>query len=211
MGYLLDSDVVKKLAQYHLLCELASSLQCEISSFAVLPQLKYQLKLSNPHAGLEKLGTECAVNAVNTLVAEASEVSVDNPHNPILQLNIPGIDTGEQVLFAALAECSEYRLISGDKCAFRALSKLNGPQVIHGLWPRMYCLEQVVAIMIETHGFETISGKIRTRPDVDIALTNIFGRYQAAGPSGVQEGLSSYITGLVQETGELFPNFYARC
>lgn len=207
MRYLLDSDVAKKLAQYDLIIELANSLGCGLSDFTVLPQLKFQLSLFDAGKALQKLGSERAADAAKALVAAAVEVEIDNPNNPLLSLNTPGIDTGESVLLAALTEREEDKLISGDKCAFRALSDLSPNPVIDSLWPRMICLEQAIALIIKSNQFESISNKIRERPDVDTALSSIFGRSQACGRQDAEEGLESYITDLVEETDGLFQTF----
>lgn len=59
--YLLDSDAAKSLCQYLLLDELALALECPLSDFAILPQLRFQLRLNKPDAALKKLGSQDAV------------------------------------------------------------------------------------------------------------------------------------------------------
>lgn len=201
---MLDSDVARKIVQYDLLSELTVALSCNLSDLEILPQLKFQLKLNKPDKALEILGSKKAVKAANALVGAAAEVEIDDPENELLLLDSLGIDTGERVLFAALAERSQDKLISGDKRAFYALAKLEEPAIIKTLWSRIICLEQAIAVILKSHPFETISQKIRARPDVDAAMRMAFGHSQASSRSGAEEGLASYINALIQQTSGKF-------
>lgn len=97
--YLLDSDAAKKLCQYQLLYELTVALGCSLGDFAVLPQLRFQLKLDKDDKALAKLGTQAAVDLARDLVASASSVEIEaDAANPLLQLNRPDIDSGEATL-----------------------------------------------------------------------------------------------------------------
>lgn len=200
----MDSDVAKKIVQYDLLSELTKGLSCKLSDLAVLPQLKFQLKLNKPDKALKKLGSEKAVKAAKALVDAASEVEIDCQDSELLLMDSPSIDTGESVLFAAIAQRSQDKLISGDKRAFYALAQLEAPAIIKTLWPRIMCLEQAVAAILKSHPFESISQKIRARPDVDAALHMIFGHSQASSVGGVEEGLASYINALIRDTNGVF-------
>ncbi|NUT88448.1 hypothetical protein HNO91_18585 [Pseudomonas corrugata] len=124
--YLLDSDAARKLCQYELIEELIVLLGCVMGDVAVLPQLKFQLRLTNDAKALEKLGTADAVELARRLIATAREVEVSAASaNPLLELNRPDIDTGEATLFAAFWESADLSLVSGDKRAFIALSKVE--------------------------------------------------------------------------------------
>lgn len=199
--YLLDSDAAKKLAQYDLLGYLTNAYQCELSDIAILPQLKFQLKLNNPTAALRKLGSEDAVIAAHALITSATEVSITNTSaNPFLALSSPDIDSGEQVLFAAIYERDEYELISGDKRAYIALSKIQDQVVTEGIWSRLICLEEAVYAIVTTQDFSIASRKIRSRPDVDISLSIIFGRTTPNTLEDVKKGLMSYLKDLAVNT-----------
>ncbi len=207
--YLLDSDAAKKICQYHLLHELASALNCAIGDFAVLPQLKFQLKLAKDEKALAKLGTEEAVALARQLIAAASEVEiVAEAANPLLQLNRPDIDSGEATLFAALHGNEEAELLSGDKRAYVALSKVDGMPVVDALWSRLICLEEAVYLIVRSIDFQLISEKIRARPEVDMAVSISFGRVIANPPDAVLEALQGYMQSLVEDTGGkyLLPN-----
>lgn len=199
--YLLDSDAARKLCQYELIEELIVLLGCTIGDVAVLPQLKFQLRLANDVKALEKLGTANAVDLAKRLIASAQEVEVSaTSANPLLELNRPDIDTGEAILFAALSERSDSSLVSGDKRAFVALSKVNGVPMIDGLWARMLCLEEALLWLARDGDFPTVSERVRNRLDVDTSIGISFGRSTPAAQQTVIDALQSYIDHLKQQT-----------
>lgn len=198
--YLLDSDAAKKLCQYCLINELASSLACSLDEFSVLPQLHYQLRLNNQKKSLEKLGSESALQEAFRLIERSSEVEVSQDSaNLLLELNQPDIDSGEAILFAATHEMGG-DLLSGDKRAFIAISKINGNEILDTLWVRFICFDEAMLLLIKKCCFENISRKVRSRPDVDTAISIAFGR---SAPNHREEALSalnSYIGHLVTNT-----------
>ncbi|MGG5283504.1 hypothetical protein ACQZ2G_05775 [Pseudomonas viridiflava] len=199
--YLLDSDAARKLCQYELIEELIVLLGCTIGDVAVLPQLKFQLRLANDVEALEKLGTANAVDLAKRLIASAQEVEVSaTSANPLLELNRPDIDTGEAILFAALSERSDSSLVSGDKRAFVALSKVNGVPMIDGLWARMLCLEEALLWLARDGDFPKVSERVRNRLDVDTSIGISFGRSTPAAQQTVIDALQSYIDHLKQQT-----------
>lgn len=207
--FLLDSDAAKKLCQYHLLHELAVALSCALENFAILPQLKFQLKLAKDDKALIKLGTQEAVALARQLVAVASEVEVvAESANPLLQLNRPDIDSGEVTLFAALHSQEDTALVSGDKRAYVALSKVEDMPVVDALWVRLICFEEALYLILRSSDFQCVSDRIRARPDVDIAVSLSFGRVVANPPDTVIEALHSYMGSLmIDTTGKyLLPN-----
>jgi hypothetical protein len=199
--YLLDSDAARKLCQYELIEELIVLLGCTIGDMAVLPQLKFQLRLTNDAKALEKLGTANAVDLAKRLIASAQEVEVSaTSANPLLELNRPDIDTGEATLFAALSERSDSSLVSGDKRAFVALSKVSGVPMIDGLWARMLCLEEALLWLARDGDFPTVSERVRNRLDVDTSIGISFGRSAPAAQQTVIDALQSYIDHLRHQT-----------
>lgn len=199
--YLLDSDAARKLCQYELLDELLELLGCQLCEVAVLPQLKFQLRLANESKALAKLGTINAVALARRLVATAREVEISAASaNPLLELDRPDIDIGEAILFAALSEKSDSSLISGDKRAFIALSKVDGLGVVDSLWARILCLEEALYLLARNSDFQVVSQKVRSRPDVDNSIRNSFGRSSPSSQENVVEALLSYMSDLVRAT-----------
>lgn len=194
---LLDSDVAKKCCQYGLISELSRSYECAKTDFTVLPQLKFQLKIGKSRA-LEKLGTASAVATAEDLLAHAQEIELSpQAANIVLSLQLPGIDTGEQVLFAALLSDQASRLLTGDK---NALATLATVPLADSAWPRIRALEHAVLRILANEDFAVVSTKVRGAPDADMSLSMAFGRSAAATESSVLEGLKSYITDLIVRT-----------
>lgn len=203
--YLLDSDAAKKICQYQLLQELTIALQCSLANFAVLPQLKFQLKLKNNNKALEKLGSQESVELAKLLVKEASEVEIiAEAANPILSLNRPDIDTGEATLFAALYGSTNDSLLTGDKRAIVALSKVNHVPQVNQLWARILCLEEAIYLILKALDFNKVSSLIRSRPDVDISLSIVFGKSKINTHDEVIEGLVSNIKNIERQTNDKY-------
>lgn len=199
--YFLDSDAAKKICQYHLLHELACALKCSLSDFAVLPQLRFQLRLIDDQSALSKLGTAGAVELARQLVSAASEVVIASEEaNPILQLGRPDIDTGEAVLFAALHGDEQSELVSGDKRAFVALSRVDSVPTVDMLWARLICFEEAIYLILQSSDFDVVSTKIRAQPSVDTAIGISFGRAVANSQASVIDALKSYMGDLVKNT-----------
>lgn len=199
--YLLDSDAAKKICQYHLLHELAEALGCGLEHFAILPQLKFQLKLASDVKALTKLGTGEAVDLARQLVGAATEVEIlVESANPLLQLGRPDIDSGEVTLFAAL-HGNGAELLSGDKRAYVALSKVEDVQETKDLWARLLCLEEALYLIMRSADFQFVSDKVRAKPSIDTAVSIAFGRTTANTLEAVNEALLSYMQALVKDTG----------
>ena len=195
--YLLDSDAAKSLCQYLLLDELALALECPLSDFAILPQLRFQLRLNKPDAALTKLGSQDAVVTAQRLVEAATEVQVvTDSANTILELNRPDIDSGEAILFAAVSQDEDDALITGDKRALIALSEISEVPIVDSLWEKIITLEEAIYLIVQRSGFDLVSQRIRARPDVNVALSVIFGRANPNKIGEVLEGLNSYMNHL---------------
>lgn len=206
MLYLLDSDVAKKLAQYNLIAELIHGLGCKESDLAVLPQLKYQLglHLADQSKAIKKLGTPQAVSVAMQLVTNATEVVITSDiANPILSLNHPNLDSGEKTLLAALATQEADKLISGDKRAIVAISKIDDLP-IKNLWARILSLEEAMFIIITSNQFSDISDKVRSQTGVDTSISIVFGKSTKNNLENVKEGLLSFIKSLSTDTQGLY-------
>lgn len=199
--YLLDSDAAKALCQYGLIEDLATALGVSLSDFSVLSQLRFQLHVADPPKALKKLGTELAVAQVNLLVSQASEVIVlvDSANYALLE-GTPDIDGGELALFAALCEDSSAGLITGDKRSLVALCKVGATIQDSFSWAQILCLEEALALLVEHFGWSYVSDRVRARPDVNTALSTVFGRSVAASEQAISEGLQSYLRDVQSRT-----------
>lgn len=201
--YLIDSDVAKKIAQYNLFNELANSYESELSLFSVLPELKYQLKLSNKDKCIKKLGSEQAYIALSQFLSSATEINFipTDKANQILDLDQSNLDIGEQVLLAAASSTEGSRVISGDKRAFVSISKINDFEPIEVLWPLLICFENALQRIVLFHNdFSAISKKVRGQPKTDSAIKVAFGVSVPANLESVVQALESYIGELIIKT-----------
>ncbi|CRX68659.1 MULTISPECIES: hypothetical protein [Stenotrophomonas] len=199
--YLIDSDAAKALCQYGLMEDLATALGLTLSDFSILAQLRYQLHLANPAKALKKLGSKLAFDQAGELVANASEVVVllDSANYALLE-GTPDIDGGELALFAAMCDDNAAGLITGDKRSLVALCKVEGPIQESFSWAQILCLEEAIALLIGHFGWMYVSERVRERPDVNVAISNIFGRSAAAPEAAISEGLQSYLKELQVNT-----------
>lgn len=198
--YLLDSDAAKCLCQYLLIEDLAIALGIDLTNFAVLPQLRFQLHLANDSKALKKLGSAEAVTSARKLIESANEVVVlVQSANYLLLANRPDIDEGELALFAALCDDASRRLVTGDKRALIALSQIK--DVLSFTWYQIMCLEEAIAILTCHYGHDHVSARVRRRPDVNLALSIAFGRTMANDAAGTKNGLRSYLGALNGDTG----------
>lgn len=206
--YLLDSDAARKLCQYLLLDEFAESLDCSFRDFAVLPQLKFQLAIQHDQKALKKLGSREAVLLAQALICAAVEINLTpDAANNLLQMDRPDIDSGEAVLFAALSQGNDDKMVSGDKRAYIALSGIEGYPVVDALWPRLICLEEAVLLILRRYPFELISDRVRARSDVDISMRMAFGNSAANSQQAVTQALESYLGNLRRSTNGKYRSF----
>ena len=207
--YLLDSDAAKAVCQYGLIEELAAALNVALSDFSVLSQLRFQLHVADPAKALRKLGSELAVAQINLLVTQASEVIVlvDSANYALLE-GTPDIDGGELALFAALCEDSSAGLITGDKRSLVALCKVGATIQDSFSWAQILCLEEALALLVDHLGWSYVSDRVRARPDVNSAISSIFGRSVAASEQAVSEGLQSYLRDVQTRTSGKYQSPY---
>ncbi len=207
--YLLDSDAAKSLCQYGLIEDLATALGIKLSDFSVLSQLRFQLHVANPAKSLHKLGSDLAVAQVNLLVSEASEVVVlTESANYALLEGTPDIDGGELALFAALCEDNSAGLITGDKRSLVALCKVGASIQDSFNWAQIICLEEALALLVNHFGWAYVSDRVRVRPDVNSAISTVFGRSVAADEQAISEGLQSYLRDLQTKTSGKYQSPY---
>lgn len=207
--YLLDSDAAKAVCQYGLIEELAAALNVALSDFFVLSQLRFQLHVADPAKALRKLGSELAVAQINLLVTQASEVIVlvDSANYALLE-GTPDIDGGELALFAALCEDSSASLITGDKRSLVALCKVGATIQDSFSWAQILCLEEALALLVDHLGWSYVSDRVRARPDVNSAISSVFGRSVAASEQAISEGLQSYLRDVQTRTSGKYQSPY---
>lgn len=207
---LLDNDVILKMCAFaasNQLVEIATvqgcppvllavakySLRSQVSKYRSIPE--YENTVAQLEIFMRKVKliepTEDEIN----FAADLEEKAIRNGFH---------LDAGESQLVAVLIHRCSPLLITGDKRAIIALSKI-APQTIEG---RVACFEQVVATVVIGNSFlESFRTSVCKSRTVDKAIANCF---SCSSPSvtleEVMAGLRSYIAALRCNTGKLLIN-----
>jgi hypothetical protein len=203
---LLDNDVVLKMCAY-----AAATRLLEVSTFAGQPPailrvasfaLQSQVKKSRLVVDHELAAAQLAIVLVAAQILEPTDREIDYAAD--LEERATGLglelDPGESQLVAVLLHRSSPLLITGDKRALRALSAVATDQVNH----RMACLEQLICAAITDESLGPLRAGVCASKGIDRAVTNCFACYtEEVGLEQVQEGLTSYISAIRQQSGRL--------
>jgi hypothetical protein len=193
---LLDNDVALKVASYSLVNEtLAVSTVCgappgllSVARFVMRKRLARASNLQDIDRA--KAALEAMLNAVELLEPTDDEIAMAAELENEARKNGLDLDVGESQLLAILARRDCQVLITGDKRAIAAISKV----AIGWARERLACLEQLLAAMIETAGIGAIRQRVCSEPQVDRAITACFAcASDNAGKDDVASGLLSYI------------------
>lgn len=198
---LLDNDVVLKLGQYDLFGELLV-VTGGPERIRILPTFRYRFRLATPEKAMKLVRDPAAMDRINAFVGQVRELEDEPPQELVALLqDIPMIDPGEVVLFAAAAADVKSVIASGDKRAICAVKEVSTVDRLRG---RIKCLEQLVAEMLRSSAEPmSIVEKIRGR-DWNTAL-----RVCCSSRSlpDALAGLRSYYTQLNADCGALLAPF----
>lgn len=200
---LVDNDALLKLARYGLLDALVTMSGVDVRDIRVLATAKYSL-LSAKNRML-RCNDEDGANRLEEFLTRSDPLSpVDTDANLLDALSaIPSIDAGEALLLAAGASDYETLVITGDKRALAALCADSSiAQVADALAGRVVTLE-VIFWQLVNKDFSHTQSCVRSKPDVDKAISNVFGVSAPATIDSVREALASYINHLQGVTGGL--------
>lgn len=200
---LIDNDALLKLARYGLLDTLATMFGVDIRNIHVLATAKYSLLPARNR--LLRCKDEDDANRLEEFLTKSTPLSpADTDTNLLDALSaIPSIDAGEALLLAAAASDNETLVITGDKRALAALCADSSiAQVEEALAGRVVTLE-VIFWQLVNQDFTHTQSCVRSKPDVDKAISNVFGVSAPATIDSVREALASYINHLQGVTGGL--------
>jgi hypothetical protein len=169
MILLSDNDLVVKLAQCDLIGEALEILQSSAKDCSVLNTLRYSLRLNDPEKAIARyVGSVQAFERINELL-DSCQVLPEAPidFDLLEHLNeIPEIDPGEQALFMHAkdhhARVIDYRILTGDKRALRAICNYDQPENFEFLRTKVTCLESCMIGLVDTYGFGYVNQKIIT-------------------------------------------------
>lgn len=168
-----DNDILIKLAGCSLLDRFLIALdQPEIR---IAPATRFSL----PQQAKKKIKDQGRVATLCTWLDDV-EIAAEVQDLTLLDrlAEIPGIDGGEGVLFAAICETQHpTRLITGDRRALRTL--LAHAQQLQDVFDRLkgsvYTLESALLLLIEQFGFAEIDETMRARAVEDKVIDMAFG------------------------------------
>ncbi|MGA3941091.1 hypothetical protein ACI2TU_07790 [Ralstonia nicotianae] len=203
MRILLDNDALLKLVRYDLLDAALDALQATRDDVQVLAQSKYVLLPAKDR--LKRCKDEASATRLEEFLASAARIDAERIDADALDALTaqPNLDAGEALLLATAATDRDTLVVTGDKRALVALcSDHSLASVQQSLEGRVITLEILFALLTQ-HEHELVQHQVRSNPDVDRALGNIFGVSSPANRDSVREALLSYINSLREVVGKL--------
>ena len=173
MIVLADNDIILKLAQCDLLDSLDVILGVNNHEILISTTARFQLMPKNTQKELSKCGNDETVARVKRFLLVAKDVPVVNDLDLLVRLSdIPGIDSGEQQLFASTATVDGSLLITGDKKALRAvaLNQATIEVVYKALLGNVITFESALLLALQTYGFPVLKQKLLACPKPDKML-----------------------------------------
>lgn len=167
MIVLADNDIILKLAQCDLLDDLPELLGQAWHEIYVTPTAKYQLLPKNQEKALRKCGNEETLTRLTAFISSTKIVSEVQDKALLAKLDdIDGIDSGEKLLFAAIAELADPLLITGDRKALRTLleNKDHLPTVFSALQNSVVTFETALLLAMRKLGFAIVKSKLLGSP-----------------------------------------------
>jgi len=154
---LVDTDIFIILSAAGLLENVISLLAFDFAHTRRLPALEHQLRAG---ASFKRKYPDTIREAALRLAQRISGLG-EKPHDPTLRQKLiacDGIDDGEALLFALLAEQKNWILATGDKRAITALATTPALQDICDLIRgRIVCLETIVPALLNIKGMKSVA------------------------------------------------------
>lgn len=200
---LIDNDALLKLARYGLLDETVVLFGCVPTNVRVLATAKYSLFPAKNRLRFCK-DEESAARLEGFLrTSKPLDAGLADPDLLDALNAVQNIDAGEALLFAVGATDGDTLVITGDKRSLTALC--TNDSVAHAsnaLAGRVVSMEVLFLHLVE-HQFAHVQECVRSKPDVDKALSIAFGVTAPAALESVREALASYTNHLRAVTGAL--------
>jgi hypothetical protein len=203
---LIDNDALLKLARYGLLDAAVKIFGVSYLDIQILATAKYSLLPAKNR--LLRCKDEDSANRLEEFLTNSLPLDIANTDPSQLDAlsAVPGIDAGEALLLATAASDPQTFVITGDKRALVSLCTDSSiSNVANALAGRVVTLEWVLWRLVK-NDFGHTQACVRSKPDVDKALSHAFGVVAPATMDSVYEALASYIKHLQSMTGSLLPS-----
>lgn len=109
------------------------------------------------------------------------------------------LDSGESQMVAVLIARNLLAMVTGDKRAIVALAQVG----VKGLEGKVYCLEQVLRMIIAYSDWQAVRAKVCSERQMDMAVAMVFACHSKPSIESVSEGLESYIGNLRANAADL--------
>jgi hypothetical protein len=199
-----DNDIIGKLAACDLLPAALVVLGTTTEEVYVLGTARYVLGVSGKKKA--RRFDEDTVGRIRGFLDSVQELPAPLPLGDLAALNeVPGIDPGEAILYAAAANYAEFLLATDDRNSLRALRAAGAscPGVVERLNGRVITFLQVIDRLIRHLGFDEVRARVAPVRHCDTGLRALFGSGLAATEANVLEGLASNFQHLRAEAGDL--------
>lgn len=165
MIVLADNDLIIKLAQCDLLDDLESLLCTPLTAIYVAPTTRYQILRPSKKA---RYGGDEVYSRLIDFFAKTAEIPAIENTDRLTELAIyEGIDSGEQILFAAMLETKQALLLTGDKKALTALIANQNAltSIFSALTHKVIIFESILLLSLNMLGFDALKQKLLNNPN----------------------------------------------
>ncbi|NJK35289.1 MAG: hypothetical protein HC919_10200 [Oscillatoriales cyanobacterium SM2_2_1] len=200
IGYV-DCDFLLKLMACNLFWEVIVHLKLVKENLRVTDSTPYSI-------GSKKRRLTYTDPVRDRVICCAKDLTTISPGNdPIMSLDLPDLDGGEQMLLCAAISTPSSYLLTGDKRFLRALYQHNAlKEARTGLRGRVVCLEQAILGAIALKGFDYVKERIVPFKDCDKALKAAFGSGGRSEQPNTISVLQDYIAEIKQDCPDLLVN-----
>ncbi|MEN9863130.1 MAG: hypothetical protein RLZZ601_894 [Pseudomonadota bacterium] len=207
MHIFFDVDALCKCAHWDVLDSLPELLGFEWAEAATLSSLKYRaLKAQEAPDGKIFKTAEAAKLANSTI--DKMNLNFNSAMDVFPELSdVVGIDGGEAIIFSAVAQHAEGYVLTGDKRALRALSKIPKTSNIEFLKNKFICVEMLLLMLVDKYGVNWVREHFCPAREIDKTIMVILGSRCDANEESIREALGSYLRELYDECGYFLMTF----
>ena len=191
MDLLVDVDVLAKLAHWGMLPELPALVGAEWHQMSTVASLRFRAQRAIAAPDGKLFHNADAARAVVQALDQMAPLPAVDPTRLAAFQDATDIDAGEAILFALLDGASDRCVLTGDKRAVRALSRLPATRraLLEG---RVLVLESVCLKALDARGIEWLRERVCPSRNLDKAIAIALGSRCDAPLAAVLEALRSY-------------------